>query len=168
MINPKLRIYKSFVAALQGITHNSNPVPVYSYPALGAGELYILVGNITTVEEGCKQLFGHECTIDIQVISNYTGNYGTPLDGEEVADQVTQKLKTFSLSTLPIDEFNMVYILLDNGFNDGGLFDTDRTYRTINQYRFYIEETSEPCEWILANGVWNDSGCWNDAAVWID
>ena len=169
MINPKLRIYKAFYAALQGITHNGIPVPVYSYPAMGEGELYILIGNITTVEEGTKDLFGHECTIDVQVVCNYKGNYGSPLDAEQVADQVTVKLKELSLSVLPINDFDMIYIVLDNGFNDGGLFDTDRSYRTINQYRFCLMELKDGCTWILETGFWVDlNTCWQDEAVWVD
>jgi hypothetical protein len=27
---------------------------------------------------------------------------------------------------------------------------------------------SEPSEWILASGVWNDNGIWDDAAIWKD
>jgi hypothetical protein len=168
MINPKGKIYEAFVTALSGITYQSNPVPVYTFPAPGNIPFYIQLGSITTVEEGCVDLFGHECTIDIQIISQYDGNYGTPLDSEAISDIVTQTLKATETSTVDIQEFDMVYIVLDNGFNDSGLNPSNRGYRTINQYRFLILEVPDPTIWILADGTWNDSGVWVDSAVWID
>ena len=167
-INPKGRIYKAFKSVLDGIGYQGNTLPVVRYPGKNIGNFYIQLGEITTVEEGCKDLFGHECTIDIQIICNYDGNYGTPLDAETISNTVTALLKATTTSVIPIDEFNMVYIVLDSGINDGGLFPTNRNYRVINNYRFYIEEKIPDGVWILEDGTWNDSGVWIDTALWND
>lgn len=171
MINPKNRIYKAFATALSGVTHNGDAIPIVTFPPPGKIPFYVQLGTITTVEEGCKDLFGHECTIDIQVISQYEGNYASPLSAEDIADQVTQLLKAETTSTLSIDDFDMVYIVLDNGFNDeGDIFATNRSYRTINQYRFLINEVVETpvSDWILFNGFWNQPLYWINDAYWID
>ena len=168
MINPKARIYKAFKAALDGIVYDGNVLDVVSFLGKGTTPIYIQMGNITTVEEGCIDLFGNECTIDIQIISQPFGNYTSPKPAEDVSDLVIQTLQATTTSVIPVDGLQMVYLTLENGFTDSGLTETERAYRVVNQYRFLLLELTEPCEWILAQGVWNDSGCWDDTAVWID
>jgi len=168
MINPRNRIYQAFKTALDGIVYNSNSIPVYSFPAPGNIPFYIQLGTISTVEEGCKDLFGHECTIDIQVIDQRQGNYGSPKQAEEISNFVIQRLKETTTSVKSIPDFNMVYIVLDNSFEDPMIFDTSRGYRGIQQFRFYIEEVKVLGDWILDTGFWNDAGIWKDTSNWID
>ena len=168
MINPKNRIYKSFISALSGISYNGGTLDVVSFLGKGKTPFYIQLGTITTVEEGCKDVFGHECTIDIQIICQYDGNYASPLDGENISDIVTEKLRLITAGVVPIVDFDMVYLNLDNSFNDAGLFETERSYRIVSQYRFLIMQNLDSVPWILETGVWNDSGVWKDSSVWID
>ena len=168
MINPKNRIYKAFKSVLDGIVYDGNTLDVVSFMGKGTTPIYIQMGSITTVEEGCIDLFGNECTIDIQIISQPFGNYTSPKPAEDVSDIVINRLQATTTGVIPIDDFNMVYLTLENGFTDDGLTPSERNYRVINQYRFLLLEIAEPCEWILAGGVWNDSGCWDDSAAWID
>ena len=169
MLNQSADIYKSFVTALSGITYDGNSIPVYSIsPPKNPGAIFIQLGTITTVEEGCKDLFGHECTMDIQVIDESNRNYTSPKVAEEVSGEIQTALKTNVLNVVTMTNFNMIYLVLDNAFNDGGLFESDRSYRKIMQFRFMIEEIASVSNWILTTGFWNDSGVWIDDAVWID
>lgn len=168
MINPKGRIYKAFKAALDGITYNGITLDVVSYLGKGKTPFYIQMGTITTTDASCKDLFGNECTIDIQVIAQYDGNWASPKDTELIAEDVTNRLNAITTAVIPIDDFDMTYIVLDNGFNDSGQFETERTYRTINQYRFMLFEKVQLGDWILENCFWNDSGIWDDSAFWCD
>jgi hypothetical protein len=168
MINPKNRIYKAFLSALSGINYNGGTLDVVTFLGKGKTPFYIQLGNITTIEEGCKDVFGHECTIDIQIICQYDGNYATPLDGENISDIVTDRLRLTTAGVLAIEDFDMIHISLENSFNDAGLFETERSYRVVSQYRFMLMETGAIAAWILDTGFWNDSGVWKDSSVWID
>ena len=167
MLSASSDIIKSFVSALSSITYEGESVPVYVNPPKGVGGLYIQLGTVTTVEEGCKDLFGHECTIDVQVIDTGARNYSTPKRVEEVSQVVSITLKPDELSTVSMSNFDMIYLTLDNSFNDQGLFSSDRAYRKIMQFRFMVME-NDGGDWILSNGIWTDGGVWIDTAVWID
>lgn len=168
MISPSGSIYKAFINALSGLVYKSNTIPVYSYPPQNAPNFYIQLGTITTVEEGCKDLFGHEVTMDIQVITQYDGNYATPVDAEGIASLITQALKPTTTSVVnDIEDFKMIWLVLENGFNDGGLFETNRSNRRILQWRFYLDQ-NPLLDWILIDGSWSDSGIWIDSATWND
>ena len=168
MVNQAADIYKSFVTALNSIVYNANTIPVYSVsPPKNPGAIFIQLGTITTVQEGCKDLFGHECTMDIQIIDESSRNYSSPKIAEEVAGLVQEALLANVLSVVTMSNFDMIYLRLDNAFNDAGLFDTDRSYRRILQFRFMIDEKTTDV-WILATGFWNDAGKWDDSSLWID
>ena len=168
MINPKNRIYKAFKAVLDGIVYDGNTLDVVSFLGKGTTPLYIQMGNITTVEEGCIDLFGNECTIDIQIISQPFGNYTSPKAAEDVSDIVISRLQATTTGVIPIDDMYMVYLTLENGFTDSGLTPSERSYRVINQYRFLLLEIPIEGDWILQSGFWNDLGVWKDSAAWID
>ena len=166
MIEPKSRILKAFVSALSGVG-----APVYKFPPKNAPNLYVQLGNITTVADGCKDLFGNECTIDVQVISKTSGSYATPATLATTSQNVLNALQATTTSVIPVDDFDMIYIFLDNSFDDTGLFESDRTYRNTMQFRFQINQISQvsPCEnWILFDGNWNDNKFWSDTCVWVD
>ena len=165
-INPSKRIIKAFVAALQGITHNAASVPVYMFPPKNAPKFYIQLGNVTASQEGCKDLFGHECTLDVQVISMYDGSYATPEDSEEISDTVLTNILALPTSTISVDNFDMIWLTLDNMFNDQGLFETDRTYRDVMQFRFLINEITGDKPWLLLDNYWDTNGAWVDSAFW--
>ena len=168
MLNPSLNIIKGFISALSGISYGGNTIPVYMIPPQNPDDLYIQIGTVTTVEAGCKDLFGHECTIDIQVIDLGKRNYQSPKRAEEVSSLVLQALKPDVISTVSLDEFDMIYLILDNSFNDAGLFESDRSYRRILQYRFLANEKVISGDWILATGFWDDFGVWIDTETWND
>ena len=169
MLNQSADIYKSFVTALSGITYDGNSIPVYSIsPPKNPGAIFIQLGTITTVEEGCKDLFGHECTMDIQVIDESNRNYTSPKVAEEIAGTIQTTLTPYVTSVVSMTDFDMIYITLDNAFNDGGLFESDRSYRKIMQWRFLINEQPEFSNWILSTGNWRDIALWIDTEVWID
>ena len=166
MIEPKSRILKAFVSALSGVG-----APVYKFPPKNAPNLYVQLGTITTTADGCKDLFGNECTIDIQVISKTPGSYSTPESLEEVSQNVLNLIQATTTSVIEVDDFDMIYIFLDNSFDDSGLFESDRTYRNVFQFRFQINEKigDTPCgDWILFNGKWNDDKFWRDTCTWVD
>jgi len=166
MINPKARIYKAFKAALDGIVYDGITLDVVSFLGKGTTPIYIQMGNITTVEEGCIDLFGNECTIDIQIISQPFGNYTSPKPAEDVSDLVIQTLQATTTSVIPVDDLDMIYLKLENGFTDSGLTETERTYRVVNQYRFLLLESGEPPVWLLENGYWDTAGKWIGSAFW--
>ena len=165
-INPSKRIIKAFVAALQGITYNAAAVPVYMLPTKNAPNFYIQLGSITASNEGCKDLFGYECTIDVQVISLYDGSYAKPDDSEGISDTVLNNILALPTSTVSIDNFDMIWMKLDNMFNDPGLFETDRTYRDIMQFRFLINEIRPDRGWLLLNNYWDIEEAWIEDAFW--
>lgn len=168
MINPKSRIYKAFKAVLDGIVYDGNTLDVVSFLGKGTTPLYIQMGNITTVEEGCIDLFGNECTIDIQIISQPFGNYTSLKAAEDVSDIVINRLQATTTGVIPVDDMDMVYLTLENGFTDSGLTPSERSYRVINQYRFLLLEIPYEADWILQTGFWNDLGVWKDSSTWID
>lgn len=169
MKNPRYDIYKSFGAALQGITQGGQAVNVYANsPQKEPQGIYILIGTITTVQDGTKQEFGHDCTIDIQVIDNSRANYITPLAIENVTTSVMEALMPTTLGTVLMDDFYMVWMRLTNTFSDSGLFDDGHGTRNILQYAFEIYEKQLTGIWLLITGFWDDNGIWDDTANWID
>ncbi len=169
MLNQRINILQGFISALSGLTYDGNPIPVYKIPPKNPDDLYIQLGTITTVQAGCKDLFGHECTLDIQVIDLGRNNYQSPERAEEVTSLVFSALQPNTQSVVSMSEFDMIYLKLENSFDDSGMFETDTSYRCILQYRFLANEKTGLCEdWILRTGLWDDSGVWGDSCIWID
>jgi len=169
MLNPRYDIYTSFGAALQGITYNAQSIPVYSTsPQKEPNSIYIVLGSITTNAEGCKDNFGHLCTIDIQVVDNSRKNYISPLAIENVTTSVLNALLPTTTSVVTMDDFDMTWLTLTNSFNDSGMFDDGRGSRNILQFAFEVFEKVTQNVWIMETGFWNDSGRWYDTAYWID
>lgn len=169
MRNPRYDIYKSFGAALQGITLGGNAIPVYSISPQKAPEgIYIVLGSITTNQEGCKQNFGHECTMDIQVIDNTRKNYITPKNIEEVTTNVMANIFPKTTSVLALDNFDMTWLTITNSFNDSGMFEDGRGSRNVVQFSFEVFEKTVFDVWILETNFWNDMGRWDDFSSWND
>ncbi len=168
MINPRPAIIKGLATALDGLVYDSQEVPVYSASPLKAtAKPYIQLGTLTVVEGGCKQGFGHSCTIDIQVIDNTANNRVSPKATEEITSLVLTALRPTKLNVISLSEFAMINLTMSNSFQDMGMFETDRYYRNVLQFTFEVYEVSVS-NWILATGNWNDSGLWIDTEVWID
>ena len=119
MQNQAADIYKSFVTALSSITYSGVSIPIYSVsPPKNPGATYIQLGTITTIQSGCKDLFGHDCTMDIQIIDNSMYNYTSPKVAEEIAGEVETALQALVTSVVTMTNFDMIYLVLENSFND--------------------------------------------------
>ena len=169
MKSPRKAIIKGFYNALSNITYAGQLVPVYSASPLKApNNPYIQIGSVTTVEEGCKDLFGHACTIDIQVIDSSRDNYATPRAVEEITELVMQTLKPLVLSVVELSDFYMINLVLTNTIQDPNIFETAMGYRNIMQWSFDVYELQGEAIWLLLDGIWNDSGVWVDSEYWYD
>ena len=169
MLNPRADIIKSFGAALSGLSYDGNTIPVYaSTPQKAPDSLYIFIGTVTTNETGCKDVFGHDGSIDIQIIDNSKRNYATPEDIEEVTTLVLDTIKSTTTSVVSMTNHEMIWLTLANTLNDVTLFDTSYAPRNILTFNFEITETlADPCaNWIMANDYWNDSGYWLTNCTW--
>ena len=140
MRNPSGNILTGFVTALNSIVYETNTIPVYTQPPLSAPNFYIQLGNVTETTKGCKDTFGYTGTLDVQIICQYSGGYSTPIDAEAITELITETLKPTPTSTPTIPNFKMVWMTLDSTLNDGGLFETNKTYRRILNWRFEIDE----------------------------
>lgn len=169
MQNPRSDILKSFGAALSGnITYNSTEIPVYgTSPEKAPDTLYIQLGTITTNEAGCKDGFGHECTIDIQIIDNSRANYSSQKAIEDVTALVLNEIKPTVTSVVSMSFHSMTWLTLSNSFNDVSLFETSYAPRNILQFSFEIYETADCSNSIWASGTWLSSGIWKSNCVWI-
>ena len=169
MENHRTAIIKGFASALTGLTYNNKSVPVYTGSPLKAPtKPYIQLGSLNTNEEGCKDMFGHACSYDVQIIDNSNKNFVSPKACEEITDLVLAAIKPSFLSVVTLaDPFEMTNLTLSNSFQDSGIFETDRYYRNILQFSFDVHEVLQAV-WIMAEGVWNNSGVWVDTEVWID
>lgn len=166
MKNPRTDIIKGFASALGSIEYNSTAVPVFSAsPVKNTDVPYIQLGSINTIEEGCKDTFGHACTIDIQVIDTSAKNRRSPKVVEEITQLVQTALKPTVTSTIALDNFDMINLVLTNTIQDPNIFETSNASRTIMQWSFDVYERPE-FVWLLENNYWNDEGFWVDTATW--
>lgn len=168
MKNHRTSIIKGFYSALSSITYNATAVPVFSAtPTQAPNSPYIQIGSITSNEEGCKDTFGHACTIDIQVIDNTSDNYTTPRRVEEITDEVTEALKPTVTSVVSLVDFDMINLVLTNTINDHDLLETRAARRNILTWSFDVyQDMDTGVAWLLANDYWDDAGFWVDAETW--
>jgi hypothetical protein len=170
MLNPRADIIKSFGAALSGLTYDGSTVPVYgTSPQKAPATIYIQLGSVITTETGCKDGFGHECTMDIQIIDNSRANRATQKNIEEVTTLVLNTIKSTTTSVVSMTDFEMIWLTLSNSINDVQLFDTSYAPRNILQFSFEINETRDnPClTSIWYSGTWAADGIWLPNCTWV-
>lgn len=167
MKNPAGKTIEAFVTALSSIVYNATPIPVYSIPPDGELGNYIVVREPTNTELGCKIIIGHDATIQVDIITAFQGNFGTPLPAEEITDLVTEAIKPNPGHVLTVENFEMITLTLGNSIPDSNLFGDNRSYRRVLTWNFIIDEDNVPV-WILELGNWNDGGIWDDNDVWKD
>lgn len=167
MINPVANTIETFRNALSGIVFESKAVNVYTVPPDGELGNHIIIREPTTVEQGCKSIIGHDATIQIDVITPFAGNFGSPLPMETITSFVLQAIKPGTGNVLTVVDFDMITLMLTNSITDRNFFPTNRGLRKILTWSFIIDE-GVVIPWILDTGFWNDSGIWKDTSVWID
>ena len=167
MNNPVGDTIEAFIKALDSIVYLGDTITAYSIPPNGQLGNYIEVHTPTTTELGCKTIIGHEATIQVDIITQFAGNFGTPKVAEDITNLVVNAIRPKPGSVLTVNNFDMITLMLTNSISDTELFGTNRSYRKILTWTFLIDDpTGLP--WILDLGTWNDGGIWKDTSVWID
>lgn len=148
MKDPGTTIRQWLYDNLQGITYGGAAVPVYSFPPKDAAMPYIVIGDmLSTGEESTKDSYLSAYDYTVEIWTSFTGNRATYVPADNVANQITQKLRTgpefvFSGSNpLPsFGEFNCVRVEVRGMMSDRFMFDNKIVIYKSLSINFLMEE----------------------------
>ena len=166
MKNPRIDILKAYLTALNGITYNGQPVKVYTIPPKGMLNPYIMLTNLVGNNYDDMFTFSHSFDIDVEVITQFSGNWGAPDAAEEITNSVCEALLPTRTSVLPLLNFKMVTMYHSNQIDDQTFFDSNRGYRVTTTFTMVLDEVKDFGDCWLASGVWSSSGIWGSECVW--
>jgi hypothetical protein len=108
MKNPGTSLRKAFAAALASLTYDGKAVTVYSQlPIVTLPDNYVYINSMTHAQVGNNQIFIHDCSITLDVVSKQYKQLDYDVtDG--IAAEVMNTLTTFPYSTLTDADFQFV------------------------------------------------------------
>lgn len=140
MKDPSDNIRDWAYTALNGtVSYGGSAVPVYSFPTKDATMPYILLGEqMMTGEQGTKDKYinDHELMVEIYVSS--TGNRGSYVAANTIADSVIQILRTRTQPT--VTGYTCIRLLVDNMITERIITDTNIIIYKSIQIRLLLEE----------------------------
>lgn len=84
--DPQKELRKHYIDFLSGIEVNGKEIPVINLAKVGQNLPYILVFGGTSSGSDTKNSYNDEVTINVQIHTDFKGNYG----GEQFADEITE------------------------------------------------------------------------------
>jgi hypothetical protein len=134
--NKELRtfIYDRLNAA---ITYDTQVIPVNSIPAKGSVFSYILIGNISLVENSPKDRYSTLSTVEITVCSQSDQRIANYDENEEITNDLIGLLVDY----IPgLTNYQMVWAHLLSSQEQTELTDTSYTINNILTFEYYLEQ----------------------------
>lgn len=162
-------VRKAILSKLVGnINIGDGVLPIYGRVPDNATYPYALVRTEETSEIDQNQsTFISQVNTAIEIVTRYASDDGSALKAQQYANSILQVIRTRSANYMDLsnDGFKVYVQELSGITNIEEPYSDFYYYRTIINLNVRLQELPE---WILLNGIWNDSGIWFDTNVWID
>lgn len=126
---------KAYYTSLSGnIQYNSVSVPVYDFVAPNnAQSPYIILGSFTQVnDQNTKDSFGGSGTINLEVQSSFTENWGGRQQADEILNSVLTRLNpNTDTINLTSDSIKIVSVEVIGSYDGFTSLNTESNYRNI-------------------------------------
>ena len=141
MRDPSLALRKAYFEALDGMVYD---VPVFNRPPNREKYPFILLSNQTAVDISDKTSYCWECTILVDIVTGFDGDFGGGMQADEIGEEVIGIIRTRAEGYLDLGaELQVVTTTIDDVSSIDSQSQTHYIYRKLIRFRHIINQLTE-------------------------
>jgi len=145
MKDPNFALRRAYFQRLNGaLNYNGENVPVYNRPPDEDKYPFVVLSSQTSIDESNKTSYQWECTLLVDVVTGFDGNYGGFQQADYIANQIIGLIRTRQIEYLDLGEdFQMVTSTVDDMTTIDSQSNSHYICRKLIRFRHIINQLTD-------------------------